>query len=445
MRVFKDQQFKKRFLHLLFPIFVQEVLVVLINTISSFIIGAVNQDALSGCNIANNVFLIFNTVLVGVAVTGSVFAAQYRGKNDEQAITKVFNFVLKLSIIWALIFTVISTTIPSQIINIFAPANPKIIEFGSTYLRFFSISFIFRAISAMYFYSAKNLGKTKIIIIDSTISLLLNTILCTLFVFVFNLSSLGAALSLTISRFVEMCIIIVYMHKFKEVRINFKHFFKTDKKIRSEIIRYVLPIFGARIAWSVGAIMSALVLGRLNRDIIAASSIITVCRDIIICFNVATSSATDILLGQELGAKKFELASKHGDDIMRCGLMVGCANMFTFMALCGIFFLIGQNILTPEAKDFLWKMMLIYLISIIPQTYNGVCHDGIFCAGGDKKFVLFNNLLPMWLITVPLGFISLFLKWPPLVTFFLIMSDEIAKFPTLLIHYYKRKWVKSIV
>lgn len=82
---------------------------------------------------------------------------------------------------------------------------------------------------------------------------------------------------------------------------------------------------------------------------------------------------------------------------------------------------------------------------MIGCAVNGTTIVGIFCAGGDSKFGLFCDIVVMWCIVVPLGFISAFvLRLPVLATYFIMSMDEMIKMPAVYIHYKKYKWVKDL-
>jgi len=70
---------------------------------------------------------------------------------------------------------------------------------------------------------------------------------------------------------------------------------------------------------------------------------------------------------------------------------------------------------------------------------------GVFRAGGDSRFGFICDTIDMWCYAVPLGFFAAFvLDLPVLWVYFLICTDEFAKWPWVLKHYRSNKWLKNI-
>ncbi|MCQ2792358.1 MAG: hypothetical protein MJ208_02415, partial [Bacilli bacterium] len=160
VKIFRDRNFRKELLSLALPVIFQEILVFLVNTSNAIIIKVIKGEAaFNGTTSANDVFEIFNILLLSFVFAGSVFAAQFTGKKDTKSVRKIFNLSLKISLILSIAFMVVSMIWPVEIISGLTGGEGNI-EFGANYLRIFSIAFVFRGLSAMYYYSLKNAKKT---------------------------------------------------------------------------------------------------------------------------------------------------------------------------------------------------------------------------------------------------------------------------------------------
>jgi len=444
LKIFKDQEYKKKLMGLVIPIAIQEALVIFVSTIGVLLLGAVDQNAMSGVSIANNIFFVFNSVVGAVIVGGSLICAQFYGKNDIKSVNKIFYLSLKISIIFSLIFFALSEIIPNQLISIFAPNQTAIIDCGVRYLRLFAMTFIFRAISGVYFYILKNLDKAKQISYASLVALIINVGVSSLSIFVFKQKEYGAVAGIICSRFVEMILSIVLVIKAKSVKFNWKDFLHTDKHLFDEFVKHLVPLFICKLAWAMGSIMISFFLGKLGPDVIAANSLYSIARNIVICIPSGAGGGAAVLLGQELGSNKIESAKEHSKEILKFNIIVGILNMAIFMAVSGICLLISNNSLTSEAQKYLLYMSLIYTPSLFLQAYNAVLIDGVYSSGGDTIFISLANSLPYWVVVVPLGFLSTYLNWHPLVIFFLATSEEIVKNIPVVLRYKSYKWARNI-
>ena len=90
-------------------------------------------------------------------------------------------------------------------------------------------------------------------------------------------------------------------------------------------------------------------------------------------------------------------------------------------------------------------MLLISGYYVVGQAMNTLLIAGIFRAGGDSRFGMICDIIVMWCISIPLGFLSAFvLKWPPMVVYFILCLDEFWKIPVVYRHYKSFRWLKDI-
>jgi len=90
-------------------------------------------------------------------------------------------------------------------------------------------------------------------------------------------------------------------------------------------------------------------------------------------------------------------------------------------------------------------MLLINSVYIMGTAVNSSLIGGLFRAGGDSRWGFICDLIDMWLYAVPLGFIAAFVfKWPPMVVYALLCTDEFVKWPWVIRHYKSEKWLRNI-
>ena len=90
-------------------------------------------------------------------------------------------------------------------------------------------------------------------------------------------------------------------------------------------------------------------------------------------------------------------------------------------------------------------MLLVSSYYVIGQAMNTLTIAGIFRAGGNSRFGLICDIIVMWCIAVPLGFISAFvLHLPPKTVYFILCLDEFWKIPVVYRYYRSEKWLNNI-
>jgi Na+-driven multidrug efflux pump len=78
-------------------------------------------------------------------------------------------------------------------------------------------------------------------------------------------------------------------------------------------------------------------------------------------------------------------------------------------------------------------------------TLSQILTKGILRAGGDTRFLMIADVLFLWIVSVPLGFLTgLYLKWPPHIVFFFLRIDEVIKSAWCLFRFFSWKWIRDV-
>ena len=197
------------------------------------------------------------------------------------------------------------------------------------------------------------------------------------------------------------------------------------------------------LAWGCGFAMYSVIMGHLGSDAVAANSIANISKNLIICLCKGVGSAGSIIVGNELGAGRFEEAKAAGSTMVKASILCGVLSGALLLGLSPV--ITSLVSLTAEAKEYLTGMLFVCSYYIAGKSINCMTIAGIFPAGGDSRFGLFCDTVTLWCITVPLGLLCAFVwKLPVLAVYFVLNLDEVVKLPVVYRHYIKYNWVKNL-
>ena len=148
----------------------------------------------------------------------------------------------------------------------------------------------------------------------------------------------------------------------------------------------------------------------------------------------------DIKIGNTL-FKKGELPSNF-DSVVKVYFesLLGVA-----LLLIAKHFIIKIFSLNIEVENYLNFTLNILFYYIPLQSISAVLIVGVFRAGGDTKFALIADILPLWCGSVLISaFAAFYLNLPTKLIYFLIMSDEIIKQPLIIWRYRSKKWINNV-
>lgn len=445
----KDKQsddFSKKLLTLVLPIAFQQFMLALVSASDALMLGMLTQDALSAVSLASQVTFVENLFFAAMTIGLSMFAAQYWGKKDRVSVEQIFAYVMKITAVVSFVFFLAGLCIPTAFMHIFTSEQP-LIDGGATYLRTVSLSFFLTGISQIYLCTLKNTGKATISSVISSVSVVINIVLNAVLIFgLFGFPKLeiaGAALATVIARVIEVVWCILETAKKDRVKLKLCHIIHGDRSLRHDFWKYTTPVLGNEIVWGVGFTMYSVIMGHLGTDAVAATSIANIVKNLVACFCLGLGSGGGIIVGNELGAGRLEMAKVYGRKLCKMSFICGAVSGLFLLALSPL--ILAVTDLSDTANEYLKGMLVMCSYYIIGKSINGTTIAGIFCAGGDSKFGFFCDTVTLWCVTVPLGMLAAFvLKLPVLTVYFIVNLDEIVKLPAVYRHYIKYKWVKDL-
>ncbi|MGL5379713.1 MATE family efflux transporter [Clostridium sp.] len=447
MRLTRDKSFYKLLLSISLPIAVQNLITFAVSMIDTMMIGTLGEVQLSAVAIANNLFFVLMILMFGLAGGSNIMISQYWGKGDTKTIHKVLSIMYRVCILITSIFILIAVFIPEKFMRIFT-TDLAVVEAGASYLRIVCIGYIFYAITNCTIMMLRAVKTVKISIIVYSISLLVNAFFNWVLIFgnlgAPELGIRGGAIATVIARITEFAIIIVFMIFFeKKINLKVRDFLKVDKLILKDYIGICTPVLCNELLWSTGASMISVIVGRMGTDVVAANSINGVAHQFVTVFIFGLSNAAAVIIGNTIGEGKYEKAKEYA-------LTIGVFSIVMGIIASGIIFVIREDIVSfynvsETTKTIAMEIMAVTSIIVIFQSLGVNMMMGVLRGGGDARFVLINDIIFMWLVAIPFGFIAAFsLKLPVAIVFFIIKSDEILKSIVSIIRVVSGKWVRDV-
>lgn len=309
--------FYRQVLLLLIPVMIQNMVTNMVNLLDNLMVGAVGTVPMSAVAIINQLVFVFTLCIYGGLSGPSIFATQFVGARDHTGLRNCFRTKLWVCAIIILFSLATFLIFPNQLINLFLKSkatDPQDIvdtlHFARTYLFIILVGLPPFSLSMAYATSLREMGETRMPMIASVAALVVNLLFNYLLIFgKFGFPCMGvagAALATTMSRFVELAIIMSYTH------LNKGTFVFVDKAYRSvhvplSLLRSIgkkgIPLWLNELLWAAGisAVVQCYSLRGLH--VVAAFNITANAVNLFNCAFYSMGSAVSVIIGQELGAK----------------------------------------------------------------------------------------------------------------------------------------------
>jgi putative MATE family efflux protein len=440
----RKRSLRKEIVRLALPIALQQFMTALVGACDAIMLGKLSQDAMSAVSLATQVTFVFNLFMFAFMAGENMFVAQYYGKGDYTGISQVFSLVTKICGCIAVVFLAGTLFFPEQLMRILTNEETLIV-LGSEYLRVIGISYVFSGIAQIFLAIMKNCGAVNMSTMINGVMVILNIALNA--VFIFGLSGFpkmgikGAALATVLATVVQFLWSVGYvLCRIRAVKFSLR---SCEKKLFGRFWQKTVPLLINNLAWGIGFSMYSVIMGHLGTDAVAANGIANISKNLVVCFCLGLGNAGSIIVGNRLGADRLQEAKEVGETLTKTAIIAGIVSGLVLIAVSP--FITKMVDLTPTARGYLQKMLLISSYYIAGKSVNCMTIGGIFAAGGDSKFGMLCDSVTLWCIIVPLGCICAFiLKLPVMVVYFVLNLDEIIKLPVVYKHYKKYKWIKNL-
>ena len=441
----KKRSFVIGALLLALPNILQNLVTNLAALVDNLMVGGLQEHAISGVTITNQVVFIVTIVFFGIGGTAGIFIPQYKGIGNEKKMTEFFKVSLLLSMIVGVVFFLITIFAPELVLSFFA-TNPYDIAEALSYLRFIQYTFLILPISLAIGNAFRFSGYVKLPMYLAIITVGLNTILN--FGLIHGNLGMpamgveGAALGTLIARVVELVIFLVLTVYIKSpVKIQLRTFFKLEKSLFKTFMQKGYGLVLNEFFWAFGMQALTVIFTMRISENIAAMSISHTFGKLIWVGMGGMSVVFSIYLGEHLGRGDFEKARHDAKRLQAISGFMGLG--LGVLVLITSFFLMDFFDVAPEVMR-AGQSILFMTIGFCWINYLNAGYYFILRSGGDTKGVFMVDSLFTWIIVIPGAFIIGLFGLPMPMHFFLVQFFEIVKFGVARTLYKKDQWLNNL-
>lgn len=444
---YRDPEYFSEVQKIAIPIIIQQLMFSGLNTLGVVFVGQKGEASVAAVGLAGQVAFLLNLVHFGIISGAAMFSAQFWGRRDVPNLRRVLGLCLMMAVSASLIFFALSQLWPSQILRIYSK-DPAVIALGTDYIRTFSWTFIFFAVTFSYAFVMRSTGDVKTPTTISVLALLISTFLSYSLIFgKFGLPELGiqgAAVAAVIARLLECTalLIVIYLGK-SPVAASLRELTDFDGKFFGKVIRPMLPVILNELFWALGITTYNIIYGRMGTAPYAAMNIVSTIEQMAFVIFIGISNATSVLVGNRIGAGREDEAHIYAGRSLGLGIAGGL--------LIGLLLqLVKEQVLSlynvsPEVIENAGHVINIVSFLLWMRVNNMTIVIGILRAGGDTRFSLFLDGIIIWLVGVPMAYLGAnVFHFPVYLVYLCAMSEEVTKWFLGMARYRSRKWINNL-
>ncbi len=445
-QAFPWREFLKQVAVIAVPVALQNLLTTTGSMVDTMMIASLGQTEVGAVGLCAQFSSLMFSAYWGFVGGGMLFFAQYFGAKDDDGINRSYGLTLFCMMTVGFVFGSLASLCPGAVMRLYTDKT-AIQTVGREYLSVVGFSYPLTVFSMAMAALLRCTDRVRIPLYGSVAGVIANVFLNWIFIFGhFGLPAMGvrgAALATVIAQCVNILTVIVLAKKSGHAYLlAVKAHFRQNAAFVGIYLRKCFPIILNEVLIGAGFMMINIVLGRQPEEAIAALAVFRTLEGLIIGFFAGFSNASSILVGKEVGAGNIDLAYRRAWRLVYlCQGFIGVIGLALILLHTPILRVMGMR---DASFDIAFGMVCIYAAAAVIRMGNWTQND-TFRAGGDATYGTVLEIVFMWLMVLPLVYLSgMVWKLPTLAVFAFCYADEPIRYVMMQRHLFSGKWMKPV-
>lgn len=438
------------------PIMIQNGITNFVGLLDNIMIGQVGTEQMSGAAIVNQLIFVYNLCMFGGVSGAGIFTAQYYGQGNAEGVRQTMRFKCWMA------FVVTALTI-----GLFLGGGTFLIDsylkgegtpedaaatllYGKQYLYIMLAGLPAFAVVQIYASTLRECGQTVLPMKAGIVAVFVNLIFNYLLIYgkmgLPQMGVRGAAIATVLSRYVEMCIVVYFVHKDRQTYPFMEGLYRTmklPKELVIKILKKGSPLLFNETLWAAGVAMLTQCYSVRGLNVVAGLNVSGTVNNVFNIVFIALGDSVAIIVGQLLGAGKMEEARDTDNKMIAfsvfCCTCVAIVMLF-FAPVFPKFYKIND-----EART-LAKYFIMATAVCMPQ--NAFLHAAYFTlrSGGKTVITFLFDSVFIWCVSVGIAFtLSRFTAIPVIWVYVLVQLGDLIKCAIGFVLVKKGIWLHNIV
>lgn len=374
--------------NMIVPLFFEQLLVMLVGIMDTFIVSYVGEAAVSGVSLVNSFNTIFIYLFTALASGGAVVISQYIGNKDQKNSVRSSSQLLMFSTLLSIVLTCIVLMFHQAILTaLFGKVEIDVMNACITYIVISALSYPFIAIYNAGASLFRSMGKTKTTMYVSLASNIINVIGNCIGVFVLHAGVAGVAIPSLIAR--AFSAIVITKLCFQQNQMTYytkKDLFAFDTDILRRVLSIAVPNGIENGIFQFVKVALSSVVALFGTYQIAANGVAQSIWSLAALMGVTLGPVYITVIGQCMGSGNQEQAKYYFKKLNKLAIVLSIVWNLIVLALTPLFMHFYQ--LSSETLQLIFYLVVIHgVFNAIVYPISGPLSNGLRAAG-DVKFTM---------------------------------------------------------
>lgn len=427
------------------PFFIEQILMNLMGTVNTLILGHFSDEAVAAVGAANQILGFVYTFYAVISGGASVVISHRLGENNEKEASKAafssLIFAGSFSLIVSMVLGLFARPLMT-LMNLEGATLNMAVDYFGIVVRFSFVQSLITAVSAIL----RSYGKPKPAVVVSIFMNAVNAMLNYIVImrpFETPFSGTrGVAIGNTTARLLSLITIMMVLAK-SSARVRFKGRKLSDLKCMKSILKVGIPGGVANLSYSLSQVVTTSILGLVGTQAISAKIYISSIVFYVYVIGYSMGISASILMGWLTGAGEYDKAYRLINRLLKLTVALNlCFSVILFFGYKPVLSLFTKS------EEIIELARTIFFIDIFVEVGRAFNHidDNALRGAGDVVVPMVVNIVSCWCMSILFSYIlgvrlGLGLKG----CWIAFTFDELFRGIILYFRFRSRKWTRKVV
>ncbi|MCQ2508013.1 MAG: MATE family efflux transporter [Dorea sp.] len=446
----------RKVLYLAVPMMIQNGVTNAVSLVDNMMVGSLGTECMTGVAIVGQLIFVFNISCFGAISGPAIYGAQYFGQGNMEGVKNIFRLKLWLCSICLVCAIGLLYFKSDFLIGLYLHGTAEGIDAGLTltrakeYLNIMLIGLIPFTITQIYSGTLRETGESVKPMVGGLTSVVVDVVFNYILIYgklgMPAMGVRGAATATVMARFIEMSVVIAWSHMEKNKHVFLDHIYDTilvhEENLKTILIKS-MPLFANELLWASGMAAMSQCYSTRGLVVVAGLNISNALCNTLNVVWLNMGSAVGIIVGQMLGASKFEEAKQDSKSLM---WFSGFVSVGLTIILCGLAFVFPNFYRTTAEVRLYGRNFIIITALFFPlEAFLNALYFTIRSGGKTIVTFLFDSVYS-WVVMIPIAFtLCRFTNLSILICYALVQSLSFLKVIVGYVLVQKGVWITNLV
>ncbi len=401
-RVLREVFCQKSVIRLYLPILAEQAMNTFVGFIATVMVGHAGSVAISAVGVVNSINNVIINTLLSISSGVAAVTAQYVGAQKwKEASDSVAQFGCMTVLASCGISLGLLLFAEPLLGGLFGSAEPAVLDGARVYLFASALSVPFAAVTAILSATLRGCGNSRAPMMAALLINIVNTGVCAVTIYGFEMGVLGAAIGLLAARVLGAAMLVILMRR-PDFALPLRKFFPIRWSVIKPIFSIGIPMGLDTAMFNGGKLLVQVFMTDMGTAVIAANSVVNSVISLIEIPGNAMCLLTITLVGFAVGARDYAAARKHGWYTTLAAFLlqlIVCIPMW-FLTPAVVRIFTGDPAVIPLAvtvcRSFILAIPLWTTAFVVPSALR---------TAGDVRYTVISSLMVMWGVRVLLSWV----------------------------------------